>query len=214
MAFSTFFALASANLVDFSALTLAVVAASKAFWEASSSASSDEIRALAVVRASAVHQGGKEKSRKKQRKAYRTSKYRKRNLPSEALAAFRYSTHSLPKVTNFFIMFYPEIVREYQHAKVEVNIPVYSRTSSMELVDSWASREAPASDDFFTCLELRTSTTFLTGFLGAFGDFTARLTSCDGGSSTTGVSMIGAAAANLFGFSSSLRKRAKDKVTY
>jgi hypothetical protein len=72
---------------------------------------------------------------KKQRKAYRTSKYRKRNLPSEALAAFRYSMHSLPKATNFLIKFCPQIVHEYQHAKVEVNVPVYSCTSSEELVD-------------------------------------------------------------------------------
>jgi hypothetical protein len=134
-AFSAFFALASADLVDFSALTLAAVAASKVFREASSSASSDEMRALVVARASPVHQGGKEKSSKKQRKAYRTRKYRKRNLPSEALAAFRYSTHSLPKAINFFIKFCLEIVREYQHAKAEVNIPVYSRTSTEELVD-------------------------------------------------------------------------------
>jgi hypothetical protein len=63
-AFSAFFALASADLVDFSALTLAVVAASKAFLEASSSASSDEMRALAVARASIVHQRRKEKSSK------------------------------------------------------------------------------------------------------------------------------------------------------
>jgi hypothetical protein len=63
-AFSAFFALASADLVDFSALTLAAVAASKAFLEASSSASSDEMRALAVARASAVHQRRKEKSSK------------------------------------------------------------------------------------------------------------------------------------------------------
>jgi hypothetical protein len=143
-----------------------------------------------------------------------TSKYRKRNLPSEALAAFRYSTHSLPKATNFFIKIYPEIVCEYQHAKVEVNIPVYSRTSSEELVDRWASREAPVSNNFFMRLELRTSTTFLISFLRAFGDFVAGSTSCDGGSSTTGVSVIGAAAANLVGFSLSLRKGAKEKVIY
>jgi hypothetical protein len=61
-AFSAFFALASADLVDFSALTLAAVAASKAFLEASSLASSDEIRALAIARASAVQRRGKEKS--------------------------------------------------------------------------------------------------------------------------------------------------------
>jgi hypothetical protein len=67
-AFSAFFALASADLVDFLALTLAVVAASKAFWEASSSTSSDEMRALAVARASAVQKGGKEKSSKKAKK--------------------------------------------------------------------------------------------------------------------------------------------------
>jgi hypothetical protein len=68
MAFSAFFALASADLVDFSALALAIVVASKAFLEASSSASSDEMRALAVARASAVHQGGTEKSRKEAKK--------------------------------------------------------------------------------------------------------------------------------------------------
>jgi hypothetical protein len=67
-AFSAFFALASTDLVDFSALDLAAVVASKAFLEASSSASSDEMRALAVARASAVHQGGTEKSSKEAKK--------------------------------------------------------------------------------------------------------------------------------------------------
>jgi hypothetical protein len=67
-AFSAFFALASADLVDFSALTLATVAASKAFLEASSSASSDEMRALAVAKASAVQQKRKEKSSKEAKK--------------------------------------------------------------------------------------------------------------------------------------------------
>jgi hypothetical protein len=114
---------------------LAAVAASKAFREASSSASSDEMRALTVAKASTVQKGGKEKSSKKQRKAYRISKFRKRNLSSEALAAFRYSTHLFPKATNFLIKFCLEIVCEYQHAKVEVNITVYLRTSSEELVD-------------------------------------------------------------------------------
>jgi hypothetical protein len=57
-------------------------------------------------------------------------------------------------------------------------------------------------------------TTFFVGFFEAFGDFAAGSTSCDGGSSTTGVSVVGAAAANLFGFSSSLRKGEKDKVIY
>jgi hypothetical protein len=67
-AFSAFFALASADLVDFSALTLAAVAASKAFLEASSSASSDEMRALAIAKASAVQQKRKEKSSKEAKK--------------------------------------------------------------------------------------------------------------------------------------------------
>jgi hypothetical protein len=62
--------------------------------------------------------------------------------------------------------------------------------------------------------ELQTATTFFIGFLEAFKDFVAEPTSCGGGSSTTGVSMVGAAAANLFGSSSSLRKRAADKVTH
>jgi hypothetical protein len=66
--FSAFFALASADLVDFSALTLAALVASKAFLEASSSASSDEMPALAIARASAVHQEGKEKSSKEAKK--------------------------------------------------------------------------------------------------------------------------------------------------
>jgi hypothetical protein len=112
-AFSAFFALAIADLVDFSALTLAAVAASKAFLEATSSASSDKMRALATARASAVHHRRKKSQAKKQIKAcktskYRKSKYRKRNLPSEALAALRYSTHSLPKAANFCIKFCPE----------------------------------------------------------------------------------------------------------
>jgi hypothetical protein len=66
-AFSAFFALANADLVDFSALTLAVVAASKAFLEASSSASSEEIRALVVAKTSAI-QTGKRKSNKTAKK--------------------------------------------------------------------------------------------------------------------------------------------------
>jgi hypothetical protein len=40
---------------------------------------------------------------KKQRKMLETSKVKERRLPSEALAAFKYSAHSVPKATNFFI---------------------------------------------------------------------------------------------------------------
>jgi hypothetical protein len=48
--------------------------------------------------------------------------------------------------------------------------------------------------------------TFLTGALGAFGDLTTRSASCEGGSSIAGVSV---AAANLFGSSSSLKRKQK-----
>jgi hypothetical protein len=100
--FSAFFALASADLFDFSALTLAAVAASKAFREMLSSASSEEMRALAVAKAFARQQGGKRKSSNKQGRACNISKCRKRSPPSEALAAFKYSTHYAPKAANFF----------------------------------------------------------------------------------------------------------------
>jgi hypothetical protein len=95
--------------------------------------------------------------------------------------------------------------------KIEANIPVYSRTSSEELVDRWASREALAFVDFFACVEPRVAMTFLTGALGAFGDFTDKSASCEGGSTIAGVSAEGAAAANLFAFSSSLRRKQKIK---
>jgi hypothetical protein len=49
----------NADLFDFSALTLAAVAASKAFRATLSSVSSKEMRALAVTKASARQQGGK-----------------------------------------------------------------------------------------------------------------------------------------------------------
>jgi hypothetical protein len=57
-AFSTFFALANADLVAFSALVLAAVAASQAFLEALSLASREEMRALAASKASVVQTKG------------------------------------------------------------------------------------------------------------------------------------------------------------
>jgi hypothetical protein len=95
--------------------------------------------------------------------------------------------------------------------KKEANMPVATRTSSEELVDRWASREAPVFVEFFARVEPRVATTFLTGALGALGDFTVRSASCEGGSSIAGVSVAGAAAANLFGFSSSLKRKQKVK---
>jgi hypothetical protein len=60
--------------VAFSALVLAAVAASQAFLEASSSASREEMRALAASKASIVQTKGEENQIKKQRKALETSK--------------------------------------------------------------------------------------------------------------------------------------------
>jgi hypothetical protein len=59
-AFSTFFSLANADLVDFSGAVLAAAAASKAFLEALSSASRDDMRALATDKASVAQKGKKE----------------------------------------------------------------------------------------------------------------------------------------------------------
>jgi hypothetical protein len=53
-AFSTFLALANADIVDFSAVVLAAVATSQAFLETLSSASRDEMQALAASKASVV----------------------------------------------------------------------------------------------------------------------------------------------------------------
>jgi hypothetical protein len=50
-------------------------------------------------------------------------------------------------------------------------------------MDPWASRETSAPFDFFKCLAVRVATTFFTGALGAFGDFTTGSTSCKEGSS-------------------------------
>jgi hypothetical protein len=72
-AFFAFFALANADLVDFSAVALAAVAASQAFLEASSSASRDEMRALAASKAFVVQIEGEESQIKKQRKALEIS---------------------------------------------------------------------------------------------------------------------------------------------
>jgi hypothetical protein len=72
--FSAFFALANADLVDFSAVALAAVAASQAFLEALSLASRDEMRALAASKASVVQTEGEESRIKRQRKALEISK--------------------------------------------------------------------------------------------------------------------------------------------
>jgi hypothetical protein len=57
--FLCFLYLSSADLIAFLAVALEAVATSQAFLEALSSASRDEMRALAVAKASAVQQRGK-----------------------------------------------------------------------------------------------------------------------------------------------------------
>jgi hypothetical protein len=73
-AFSTFFALVIAALADFSAVALAAVATSRDFWEASSSASRDVVRALAVAKAFAAWQREKESQVENQEKISETGK--------------------------------------------------------------------------------------------------------------------------------------------
>jgi hypothetical protein len=67
--FSAFFALANADLEDFSALTLPAVAASKAILEASSLASNDAMRAWAAFRAPGLNKEEKNSQARKQRQA-------------------------------------------------------------------------------------------------------------------------------------------------
>jgi hypothetical protein len=108
-AFSAFFALANADLVDFSVVVLVAVTASQAFLEASSSASRDEMRALAAAKSSVVQEEERKlnkrvtEAQRQANKRYRMAK----SLPWEDLTAFKNSTHSVPKETNFFIKVCP-----------------------------------------------------------------------------------------------------------
>jgi hypothetical protein len=86
--FSAFFALANADLADFSALTLAAVAASKAVLEASSSASSDEMRALAVFRAPEFDKEERKNQAKKQSQACKDEQVLKMRLTFRGLSNF------------------------------------------------------------------------------------------------------------------------------
>jgi hypothetical protein len=83
-----FFALANADLADFSTLTLAAVAASKAVLEASSSASSDEMRALAAFRAPEFNKEERKSQVKKQRHACKDKKVLKTRFTFRGLSNF------------------------------------------------------------------------------------------------------------------------------
>jgi hypothetical protein len=75
-AFSAFFALANANLVDFSAVVWQQ-------WRHPSSASRDKMQALATAKASTTQKKGKESRINKQRKALETSKTQKEDYPEK-----------------------------------------------------------------------------------------------------------------------------------
>jgi hypothetical protein len=85
---SAFFALANADLADFSALTLAAVATSKAVWEASSSASSDAMRALAAFRAPELNKEERKSQAKKRRQACKDKQVLKTRLTFRGLGNF------------------------------------------------------------------------------------------------------------------------------
>jgi hypothetical protein len=135
-AFSAFFALANADLVDFSALTLAAVAASKAFLEASSSASSEEMRALAIAKASAI-QTGKRKSNKTAKKGSED----KQNIGKKITLG----SHSSFQILDTFSAQSDKLLHQDLSRKIYVSmkitqetkesIPVSTRTSSKELMD-------------------------------------------------------------------------------
>jgi hypothetical protein len=135
-AFSAFFALASADLVDFSTLALAAVAASKAFLEASSSASSNEMRALAIAKASAI-QTGKRKSNKTAKKGSGDKHNIGKKITVESHSSFQildtFSAQSdklLHQDLSRKICMSMKITQETKES-----IPVSTRTSPEELVD-------------------------------------------------------------------------------
>jgi hypothetical protein len=84
-----FFCLTNADLADFSALTLAAVAASKAVLEALSSASSDEMRALATFRAPEFNKEERKSQVKKQRQACKDKKVLKTRFTFRGLSNFQ-----------------------------------------------------------------------------------------------------------------------------
>jgi hypothetical protein len=86
--FSAFFALANADLAYFSALTLAAVATSKAVLEASSSASSDEMRALAAFRAPEFNKEERKSQAKKQSQACKDKQVLKMRFTFRGLCNF------------------------------------------------------------------------------------------------------------------------------
>jgi hypothetical protein len=86
--FFAFFALANADLADFSVLTLAAVAASKAVLEASSSASSDKMRALVAFRAPEFNKEERKSQAEKQSQACKDKQVSKTRFTFRGLSNF------------------------------------------------------------------------------------------------------------------------------
>jgi hypothetical protein len=135
-AFSAFFALANADLVDFSAVALVAVAASQAFLEASSSASRDEMRALAASKASIV-QKGRRKSNKEARKGTRD----KKNIGKKITLRSPSSLQILDAFSAQGDKFLHQDLFRNKHVSMKITqgtkekIPGSTHTSSEELVD-------------------------------------------------------------------------------
>jgi hypothetical protein len=87
--FCAFFTLANADLADFSALTLAAVAASKAILEALSLASSNEMRALAAFRAPEFNKEERKSQAKKQSQACKDKQVLKTTFTFRGLSNFQ-----------------------------------------------------------------------------------------------------------------------------
>jgi hypothetical protein len=134
--FSAFYALANADLADFSALTLAAVAASKAILEALSSASSNATRALAAFRAPEFNKEERKSQVKKQSQACKDKQVLKMRFTFRGLSNFLVLDTFIAQVDkSLHQVLSRKIGCEYQHTKVEVNITVCLCMSSKELVD-------------------------------------------------------------------------------
>jgi hypothetical protein len=95
-------------------------------------------------------------------------KPKQQNVPSEALATFRYPAHSVPKATNLFNNAWEKRTCksiDYTRKASQGHL----LTSSGETADSWASRATSASLDLFDCLRLWVTGIFLTEALVVLG---------------------------------------------
>jgi hypothetical protein len=95
---------------------------------------------------------------------------------------------------------------ERSSSKLVSNKKCIALTSSTEVIGRGASREVLAADAFFRRLEAREPACLV----AAFGDLGTTTASCEGGSSITGASTIGAVATYFFWVLVITEKEAKD----